>query len=66
MSVSSYINIQRLEQAKKLLKETNNTIIDIALAVGFNNVTYFNRIFKRHVNMTPQQFRIMSSTKGIV
>ena len=66
MSVSSYITTKRLERAKKLLKETNHTIIDIAFTVGFNNVTYFNRIFKRHLDMTPQQFRTKSITKGIV
>lgn len=57
MSFNNYINIRRVERAKILLKETDETVIDIALKVGFNNVTYFNRVFKKYTNMTPTEFR---------
>lgn len=59
-SINRYLNEQRIKNAKKLLKETDDSIIEIALTSGFNNVTYFNRVFKRITNMTPQQFRLTS------
>ena len=57
VSFCDYINKQRIERAKKLLKETGECVINIASAVGFNNVTYFNRIFKRNIGVTPSDFR---------
>jgi AraC-like DNA-binding protein/ligand-binding sensor protein len=52
-----YINIIRIKEAKILLKETDSKIIEIAYKVGFNNVTYFNLIFKRITGQTPFEFR---------
>ena len=57
MSFSNYVSKQRIERAKVLLKETNDSVINIALNVGFNNVTYFNRLFKKYLNMSPSEFR---------
>ncbi len=58
MSFSNYVSKQRIERAKLLLKETDDSVIDIAIKVGFNNVTYFNRVFKKHLKMTPSEFRM--------
>lgn len=66
MSFSNYISKQRIERAKILLKETDDSVIDIAFKVGFNNVTYFNRIFKKYLNTTPSEFRLQNTTKGII
>jgi YesN/AraC family two-component response regulator len=52
-----YIHLTRIKEAKKLLMETNNKIIDIAYKVGFNNVTYFNLVFKKNTGLTPFEFR---------
>ena len=57
MSFSEYINKRRVENSKSLLAKSDDTIIDISTKVGFNNVTYFNRIFKQHFNMTPTEYR---------
>lgn len=56
-TIKQYINNRRMEQAKVLIQNTNDTIIDISTKVGFNNVTYFNRQFKKCFNITPLQFR---------
>ena len=42
---------------KNLLKSTKMEISEIAFEVGFNNVTYFHRIFKKRYKTTPQAFR---------
>ena len=53
-----YLNSVRIRHAKQLLSETNVQIIEIALECGFNNVTYFNRIFKNSQSMSPREYRI--------
>ena len=57
-----YINNLRLEKSSILLTSTNNTIMDISLEVGFDNLSYFNKLFKRKYNLTPKEFRTVNST----
>ena len=57
LTISEFINIQRIKLAKNLLVNTDDSIINISLKVGFNNVTYFNRIFKKISGFTPTQYR---------
>lgn len=52
-----YLNRYRLEQAKDLLMETEETVGDIGLRVGFNSPQSFIRVFKRYEGETPGQFR---------
>ncbi len=56
-SVCDYICKKRIDFAKRLLRETDETIINVSNLTGFNNVTYFNRVFKRCFNITPTQYR---------
>jgi len=57
MTCIEYINTYRLEIASKLLDTTNNSIMDICFEVGFNNVSYFNKLFKSKYKLTPRDFR---------
>ncbi len=43
--------------AKAHLKTTDATIKEIALSLGFTNQAFFNKYFKQHVGMTPQEYR---------
>ena len=56
-SFSNYLSCRRLERAALLLESTDNTVLDIANKVGFNNVTYFNRTFKNVYGLTPTKYR---------
>lgn len=56
-SFSEYRNRIRLLRATELIKKGNRKIIDIALDVGYENVTYFNRLFYREYHMTPHDYR---------
>lgn len=56
-SFKQYLNMIRAEHAKKLLTDTNDTVINISLKAGFNNVTYFNRVFKSQFHMCPVEYR---------
>ena len=58
ISPIDYINAEKIKFAKKLIKENpQSRISEIAFKSGFNNVSYFNRQFKKMEIMTPQQFK---------
>lgn len=52
-----YLNIVRVEESKRLLANTDYSIIDIAVAVGFDNQSYFSKVFKKYTGLTPKQYR---------
>lgn len=54
---SDYIIDLRLGNASKLLFETNQSINEICYDCGFNNISNFNRIFKKKMGFTPSDFR---------
>lgn len=49
---------KRLSQAAYLLRHTAMPVMDIALAVGYENVSYFHRIFQKRFGMTPRKYRL--------
>jgi len=49
---------KRLNQAAYLLTTTNMNVLDIGLAVGYDNTSYFHRIFQKQFGMTPRKYRI--------
>ena len=57
MTPWDYVNIKRIEHAMHLLRESDNTILNIALQSGFNNTANFNRIFKKTTGLTPMNYR---------
>ena len=57
------VNI-RLKKGLELLKENPNlAITDIALMVGFNDASYFIRLFRQNFGMTPHQYRIKKNER---
>ena len=57
LTVLRYIEVLRLEMAKRLLLETDAEISRIAAQCGFGDVCYFSHRFHRHVGMAPSVFR---------
>ena len=51
-----YLNDFRLNCAKELLLTSHSTVSEIAVSVGFDNVGYFDRVFRRTFGLTPKQF----------
>lgn len=52
-----YLNDIRIEKAKDLLAKSDKKMYAVAKAVGYDNVKYFFRIFKKKTGMTPEQYR---------
>lgn len=52
-----FLNYIRIEESKKYLINTNYSIIDIAIATGFEDQSYFTKVFKKYTGMTPRQYR---------
>ena len=57
VSIPDYINLVRINQAKKLLSETSESVQVIASAVGFTESSTFIRVFKKTEGITPGVYR---------
>jgi len=55
--VSEYVNILRTRKAKQLLEETSLTISEIASEVGYQSITYFEKVFKVYMTLSPLKYR---------
>lgn len=56
-SFIDFLNDLRVGEAARMLLETTNTISEISYDCGFNNISNFNRIFKKRKGVTPSEFR---------
>ena len=56
-SFIDYLNEYRLTMASRLLLSSDSSILDVAAEVGFDNLSYFNRTFKRRFGQTPSAYR---------
>lgn len=54
---TNYIAERRIERAKKLMRETNSPISEIALRLGFSSQSHFTSCFRRVAGVTPRTFR---------
>lgn len=57
MTIVEYINRLRIEQSKRLLIYTDDSVLDIAMASGFNSRQHFFRVFNTIEGISPQQYR---------
>ena len=62
LSMLEYITQERLRVARELLRQTEYPVSRVAGSVGYNNLSYFTKIFKRETGMTPQEYRQAGNT----
>lgn len=62
MGVASWIQTYRVELAKKRLADSNDSITQIALDLGYQSSGYFSKVFKQYTHVTPKQFRQAQSS----
>jgi AraC-like DNA-binding protein len=53
----AYILQRRIQRAKELLKNSDSTIVSVALDLGFCNQNHFTRVFSKFAGMTPGRWR---------
>jgi len=56
-TVIEFVNSKRIIEAQKMLIKSSTNITDIAVNVGFNSLTHFERTFKKINGITPSQYR---------
>jgi len=59
------LNEVRLGHASRMLIETTQSVNEVAYRCGFNNMSNFNRIFKKKKNCTPKEFRLEFNSSGV-
>jgi len=57
VSPLAYANRYRVHQARSLLGETNITITEVALSVGFSDLSHFSRVFRKETGFSPLAYR---------
>ncbi|MEH7415988.1 AraC family transcriptional regulator [Neobacillus drentensis] len=64
LTIIDYVNQKRVEEAKLHLQAGSTTITDIALMVGYSDLNYFTRVFKKFTGQTPSQYIKKGKTEG--
>jgi transcriptional regulator GlxA family with amidase domain len=52
-----YLSRYRIKQAQDLLRDTDESITEVATRVGFEDPAYFSRVFRKQVGRSPQRYR---------
>ena len=56
-SFAEYCNDLRLERAAQLISQGAGSVISVAMECGFNNISYFNRLFRKKYGVSPTAYR---------
>ncbi len=56
-SFIEYLNDYRLTMAERMLRSSDDSVLEIAGKSGFENLSYFNRMFKRKYGCSPGKWR---------
>lgn len=57
VTYKDYLNTIRINESKRLLLNSTYSIIDIAISTGFENQSYFSKVFRKMTGMSPSQYR---------
>ena len=57
MRFVDYVNQVRVEESRRLLAGADFAIVDIAVALGFGDQSYFSKVFKKYTGVSPKRYR---------
>ena len=57
MNFNAYVDHIRIDESKRLLQNEHLKVYEIAEQVGYNNVDYFHKKFKKYMNISPIEYR---------
>lgn len=61
--INEYVNDKKLNEAKRLLTETDDTITEIAERLNFTGIHYFTAFFKKNTGLSPTEYKTNSQTR---
>lgn len=64
VTITEYLNLYRIKRSTVFLYDTEASIGEIAGMAGFNNISYYNRTFRKYMHMTPKEYRNMHRGEG--
>lgn len=65
MTISEYLNGVRIKKACELLHDGVMNISEVAAACGFDSASYFGKVFRKTVKMTPMQFKKIAADNAV-
>lgn len=65
LSTRKFLQARRMDLAADLLRHTNQTVLQVATAVGYESASQFSQIFKRHYKLPPAQYRRQLSKRNV-
>ena len=63
-TVNGYLHARRIQKARSLLIQNSMNISEVSEAAGYENLTYFERVFKKHTGMSPLEYRRQYGNRG--
>ena len=58
LSAREYLSLLRINKACKLLVNSDCKVLDVALQLGYFDQSHFHHAFKKHIGITPREYRI--------
>lgn len=55
-TINDYITTLRIEKSKELIRDTNLTLTQISYEIGYQNTSYFNRVFRKKTGISPSEY----------
>ena len=65
-SIHSYILMQKMEEAKNLLRYTDYPCRSIAASLAFSSQSHFIQLFQKYTHLTPKQYRNQQSRNNMI
>lgn len=63
-TVNEYKNINRIKKSQQLLNHSTYSVTEISELLGFENLTYYERVFKKYAGVTPLKYRKIAALKS--
>lgn len=61
-----YLNQLKIDMAKQMLISSNATVTDVAMGMGYSDLSTFNKSFKKFSNLTPSEYRTLHARKTAI
>ena len=61
-TITEFISLRRVEQAKNLLRTSSMQIQDVAMYCGITDANYFSKVFRKYAGVSPAEYRARPNT----